>query len=420
MFALEKIEGLNWDVLSKLYSLNPIYNIDMSCMDKEQEDKLLTTWVKGYNVELGVEPANELTLSDSKDKQGSEDTNSSKINISKTNSVPSVTGPLNYLNFTTSLDSVTLKCNSVNTVKSLVLENSTLCQELANNVSKMDDNDELQKIKVDIENILSNIQLKLSKNAPPLKVSYSENNSLANEQSISLSNDTDYVQVLSMPNQTKPFTQKDLVSDHFASTSFLSKLIKGENIEKDDDVWIYDPELNIKLMKEDRHSILCGRPLSLEIMKTVQNILKHQFRDIDGLGDLQQLNLENIQLDGGTFTKKSLQLHLPDEQHCLAFARSAQHILQIFCCSLSSKAAIMEQILNIGSNNSLGDNIFIIERIENLTAINNCGLYAIAYSVAFLFDIETTNFVFEEGEMRSHLAECLEDMCFSMFPVRNL
>lgn len=109
---------------------------------------------------------------------------------------------------------------------------------------------------------------------------------------------------------------------------------------------------------------------------------------------------------------------MTDSGHWSASAKITENIF-IFCCTLSSKATVIEQILKMTPENCLGDNILFIERVEKDEHIKECGLYAIAYTVAFAFDIEPRNLVFDESGMRAHLAESLEDMCFSMFPLKT-
>ena len=49
----------------------------------------------------------------------------------------------------------------------------------------------------------------------------------------------------------------------------------------------------------------------------------------------------------------------------------------------------------------LGNNLFQISTALSLALDNN------------------DNLIFDENGMRMHLAECLEDMCFSMFPLKS-
>ena len=117
--------------------------------------------------------------------------------------------------------------------------------------------------------------------------------------------------------------------------------------------------------------------------------------------------------------KPHAQLHQLQNGHWSTSVRTPQHV-QIFCCTLSVKTIIIDQLLKIylpQNTESNSDKIMFVERHENEVSTRNCCLYAIAHVVAILFDIDASRLRFKECDMRTHLTECLEDMCFSMFPL---
>ena len=219
-------------------------------------------------------------------------------------------------------------------------------------------------------------------------------------------------------------------------------LVDDDVIESD--VWIHDAELEIKLYNKHREEILNGARISYDIMVCAQKVLRHQFHDVTGFTDPKSLEMlmPTMSHANGSFLsnenavgRNALQLHsVEGGQHWAVSARAGKDV-RIFCCTLSSKASIMQQVMalstvvntaqgeGIGNEDESatgagGDNILFIERsVDDTDACAfHCGVHAIAYCVAFAFEIEARNMLFDDTEMRGHFAECLEDMCFSMFP----
>ena len=46
---------------------------------------------------------------------------------------------------------------------------------------------------------------------------------------------------------------------------------------------------------------------------------------------------------------------------------------------------------------------------------NDCGLYAIAVAVALAYELDPTTFIFEQNELRSHLANCFVNQHLTQF-----
>lgn len=50
---------------------------------------------------------------------------------------------------------------------------------------------------------------------------------------------------------------------------------------------------------------------------------------------------------------------------------------------------------------------------------SDCGVYAIAFVAALCLGKSPQRVLFDDSKMRQHLMKCLEDGCFTMFPVRQ-
>ena len=178
--------------------------------------------------------------------------------------------------------------------------------------------------------------------------------------------------------------------------------------------WINDSNLGLHLTRESRDSILSGQPITIETICCVQTILRRQCPDLQGLQNPDRLSpLPNEVVSNDKV--KIAQIH-NDNGHWVTSVKTGENLL-IFCCSQASKAVLVEQVLQINPKcASLAENILFVEREEDVKRQPSCGLFAIAYLVAAAFDIEPKGLHFSACDMRSHLVECLEEKCFSMFP----
>ena len=60
-----------------------------------------------------------------------------------------------------------------------------------------------------------------------------------------------------------------------------------------------------------------------------------------------------------------------------------------------------------------------VSRCECVSCFDNssdCGLFAIAFAVALCFGLNPSKLIFEQGEMRDHLLNCLKENEFTNFP----
>ena len=58
-------------------------------------------------------------------------------------------------------------------------------------------------------------------------------------------------------------------------------------------------------------------------------------------------------------------------------------------------------------------------KVSMQTNGSDCGVYAIAFATALCLGKSPQKLLFDESKMRPHLIKCLEDGCFTMFPVRQ-
>ena len=58
-------------------------------------------------------------------------------------------------------------------------------------------------------------------------------------------------------------------------------------------------------------------------------------------------------------------------------------------------------------------------KITKQVGSNDCGLYAIAVATLLAHDVDPTTVIFEQNEMRSHLAECFMRQRMKLFPTKK-
>lgn len=395
------VPGWSMEMLSPLYVGNPAFTIDFSCFDRVKEDVLLSASLQTGNRmdSLGL---------------------SNYDMIPKASVVSNLSAIDTFVSASSSIDTAAdADANSEKCLKSLFSFKDTeierketkltnlatdcnqVCKELSSAIHQVDNRNMLQKVKLDLQFMLNDVKQELSKAVPNIKNGKKRSFSFSEPISTPVKNRKN-----NADDDSDPTLNKDTRSSPFLQTTTT-------------EVWVFDAELNVSLLKNHREAILKGEIIDIAIMHTVQKVLQHQFNDVSGFLNFELLqNLcrnQSVRND-----KKILQIHRTEDNHWAASARIDNNVC-IYCCTLTSKAKIIQQVLKMVNQTGLGENILFIERSESddIDAIQSCGLYAIAYCVAFAFDIEARSLLFEENGMRSHLVECLEDMCFSMFPPRT-
>jgi len=369
MLAIFNSTNWSWDMLSILYISNPIYNTDTciavrvcdeTVIEKQPETSILTV-VKHLSIQTQEKPIQEVME--------------------------------------------TIKGSEENERSNLVLECSVLCDDIKQNMQEISSNTKLNKMKLDLQYILNEVKLERSKvqenTKKPVKRTNTIKGILVDTKKRKLIDTTSVLHTESTVSIINPI----------AATSTQTSLISTSNNE----CWIYDNELNTKLSKTEEQLISNDDILTSNIIKNIQNILRHQFTNIIGLYDPYQVLHLTCPTEVIAEESKFLQIYQLDSNHWAMSAKINKEIY-IFCCSLCDKSKLFEQFHHVTSR-KISKNDTIIERVENEKEIESCSLYAIAYSVAFAFDIIPKNIKFNQDEMRKHLIECLEDMCFSMFPM---
>lgn len=473
----------SWDTLSPVYIENPIFKLDFTAFDKEREEELINTIPIESSQVIPIKCKEKVTSTTATKEDlittdgNNEPVNSTPSNISVNKLLPLVSSltkqvvlPLpvasrGMVELLTSRQkqqqqqATSIKSRNVGGEQIVSCEN--VCQELSNVIKHVDNPNMLKKVQDELQFVLNDVKMELSRFPSPPSADAScaekpnpnnDNDAVVVGELASENNgDIDNISTGDNSSQNRKRTHdqstitNSISGDQFdcrttncqdtetngVSDSKKSKMdvsvmehhLGDDTLERD--VWLHDAELEIKLYSRHREQILNNDVISHDIIMCAQKVLRHQFHDVTGFTDPHLLEmLKPAECFGSE--KKVLQLHsVGDGRHWAVSARVGRDI-RIFCCTLSSKASIIQQVLKlsdgaaegIGSSDGEGDSILFIERSEENTehSVRNCSLHAMAYCVAFAFDIEARSMLFDQGELRAHFAECLEDMCFSMFP----
>ena len=439
----------SWDTLSPIYINNPIFTLDFMAFDKTHVEELMNTPPKPIELSQVIPIKSKKVI----DKTVSEANENSEIvtpqNMSVNKLLPLVSSPTKQIVLPLPVASRGMmevltgrqqqQQTNINRTATPYEESATcenVCQELSNVIKRVDDPSMLKKVQSNLQFVLNDVKMELSKFPSPPQSRKSDNDVVIVVGDLSSSGGGDgqnnkrtrdqNTTVCSSNNGSwvtkESKAERDGVSDSKKSkmaTTVMEHHLDDDTMESD--VWLHDAELEIKLYTRHRDEILNKEIVSHDVIVCAQKVLRHQFHDVTGFTDPNLLEMLTPAARFG-IEKKVLQLHsVEGGRHWATSARVGQDI-RIFCCTLSSKPAIMQQVLKLseveGGSDGVGDNILFIERSEKSTehCMKNCSLQAIAYCVAFAFDIEARNMLFDEAELRAHFAECLEDMCFSMFP----
>ena len=471
----------SWDTLSPVYIENPIFKLDFTAFDKQREEELINTipMESGQVIPIKCKEKATSTLNDDL-TTASTIANTGTINPTPSNMsvnkllplVSSITkqvvlplpvasrGMVELLTTRQKQQTSNTKSSSNSIGGEQIVSCENVCQELSNVIKHVDNPNMLKKVQTELQFVLNDVKMELSRlpspRPPPpaddasridkpddnnekvvavvvgdFSSNSSSSNNITSSDNSSQTNKRSHDQSTTTNN-----TSGDHVDDHCQNTDGVSDSKKSkmavmamEHHLDDDtlesDVWLHDAELEIKLFLRHREQILNNDAISHEVIMCAQKVLRHQFHDVTGFTDPRLLEMLTPAECFGS-EKKVLQLHSVEEGRHWAVSARVGRDIRIFCCTLSSKASIIQQVLKlssgaaegVGSSDGEGDSILFIQRSEENTehSMRNCSLHAMAYCVAFAFDIEARSMLFDENELRAHFAECLEDMCFSMFP----
>ena len=189
--------------------------------------------------------------------------------------------------------------------------------------------------------------------------------------------------------------------------------------------WIYD----LNLTMADKEILENNLWLNDKHMSATLKILREQF-NINGLQDTtkipfyqetsQSWNTENRFLPQSA---PSVQIHFDGNNHWATSIQSAKEPDTVYYVdSLGDnikhlKFSVQIQLSQIYHNNRDVLNVKI-PRCQQQPNGNDCGLFAIANAVEFCFNTGNVNFnyAFKVDDLRSHLADCLENGKFTKFP----
>ncbi|XP_065649898.1 uncharacterized protein LOC101235563 isoform X3 [Hydra vulgaris] len=303
----------------------------------------------------------------------------SNINLSKTNKVlTNHTIASTHLNFDDEY-----KNELISNCKTIIETLSSALFQVNHNV--------LQKVQLDLQLIMNYINQE--KSAPSLFDSPKKRHS-------------------SSPQPEKYKRYKDNTVLHENKVESLNVCVNNL-LESPNGDWIADNKLNIKLSRQDRNKILSNFPITVDVIECSQTILKCQFNDVFGLYNSQMLSQITDEIFDYDKTKRILQIHFADNGHWAATGKIGDEIYT-FCCEHCDKSKIKKQLISL-TLQDIEKSIIFVERSDD-EKLYQCGMYAIAYCVSMAIGVDPRNINFVEQEMRLHLVEYLENMCFSMFP----
>lgn len=471
----------SWDTLSPVYIENPIFKLDFTAFDKQREEELINTipMESGQVIPIKCKEKATSTLNDDL-TTASTIANTGTINPTPSNMsvnkllplVSSITkqvvlplpvasrGMVELLTTRQKQQTSNTKSSSNSIGGEQIVSCENVCQELSNVIKHVDNPNMLKKVQTELQFVLNDVKMELSRlpspRPPPpaddasridkpddnnekvvavvvgdFSSNSSSSNNISSSDNSSQTNKRSHDQSTTTNNTSGDHVDENCQNTDGVSDSKKSKMavMAMEHHLDDDtlesDVWLHDAELEIKLFLRHREQILNNDAISHDVIMCAQKVLRHQFHDVTGFTDPRLLEMLTPAECFGS-EKKVLQLHSVEEGRHWAVSARVGRDIRIFCCTLSSKASIIQQVLKlssgaaegVGSSDGEGDSILFIQRSEENTehSMRNCSLHAMAYCVAFAFDIEARSMLFDENELRAHFAECLEDMCFSMFP----
>ena len=154
------------------------------------------------------------------------------------------------------------------------------------------------------------------------------------------------------------------------------------------------------------------------IIEAAQNILKEQFPGINGF---QSTILGQADISFTPLSKDMVQILFKGNTQC-------GHWFTVSTLNLKPGYVSIYYSLNLELVSNVKNQICAILKHEGTTVTVNkvpvqqqhgsmdCGLFAVANSVALCFGYEPNKLIFRQDKLRSHLVSCLESGNFTMFP----
>ena len=176
----------------------------------------------------------------------------------------------------------------------------------------------------------------------------------------------------------------------------------------------------IILSHKDKLILMNGKMLTDMHINAAQQLLKQQFQHLNGLqSTLYQLKrpIEN--------TKNAIQiLHVGKDHWAVLSSIGCTLCNQVryYDSAYTSLSADTEQIISHliwPSRFNLHDTEVHIMMMSKQVGCTECGRYAIAVSTALAFGEDPSQLVFNQEDMRAHLADCLAKQKMKLFPVQK-
>ena len=189
-----------------------------------------------------------------------------------------------------------------------------------------------------------------------------------------------------------------------------------ESIASDHNEWIKTDSLTLNI--EAKALIEGGEMLDDRIIEAAQDILNKQFPGINGF---QPTILGQADISFTPLSKDMVQILFKGNSQC-------GHWFTISTLTLKPGYVSIYDSLNLELDSNVKNQICAILKHEGTTITVNkvpvqqqhgsvdCGLFAIANSVALCFGHEPNKLIFWQDKLRSHLVSCLESGQFTMFP----
>ena len=205
-------------------------------------------------------------------------------------------------------------------------------------------------------------------------------------------------------------------SESTSEATVTVDLTSREEIDGDDieDYWVKVER--ITLYQSDRHIILSGEWLWGTHLTAVQQLLKKQHPNINGLRDTLL-----IMQEGNIISAGSIQILHVNNNHWITLSTlqspNYDYDVMVFD-SLNShlSAGVKMQLSKLikTSNKSLQIKIANVNKQANY---DDCGVFAAAYCTALANGQNPSSFVYDQSAMRKHLVQCLSNAIMEPFPV---
>ncbi|KAL9978130.1 hypothetical protein ACROYT_G015617 [Oculina patagonica] len=175
--------------------------------------------------------------------------------------------------------------------------------------------------------------------------------------------------------------------------------------------WIPD----LGLSEKDKNILLSGQKLTDNHISAAQKIIKKQFPHVDGLIDTVLVSNNDIPSPP---TQEALQIHhIPG--HWLMSTSFGGAVTVYDSSNTTLAPQLRRQLARVYSPLANGADKLIevkVQRCQQQIGGKDCGLFAIANTIALANGVDPATVRFQQTKMRKHLQQCLENHTFTMFP----